>query len=321
MSNTRSADMEKQHNPKFYLRALNVFTKFVTLFVSDDVVHWVFDTSTNTIVLKALCQSNQAMLLCEMTGNGKPGDILGNIRHADGKTYKYKFDSKAIQLLMKHVNKACAISMVMEAEEDQLKITTRDKSNQPLTQHVLRSMDDGKIDEDNLDISEMIAGLEYPLEAMVNGDKFSRCMGVACDETSVTLNQDKLCFSTDHTALQTTMILPLYTMEGTGEYKTQFGKVATAWLAKVSSVCAFATNVHKTVVKHHNAQRNKKRKHDAEAENENEEVQVEEDENELQLKLFLSSTLPLGLHCSLGNGSSLRVYASSRNEDSEDDEE
>lgn len=312
--------------PKFYLRALNVFTKFVTLFVSEDIVHWVFDTNNNTIVLKALCQSNQAMMLCKLTGTGKPGDIMGNIRHSDGKIYNYKFDSKAIQLLMKHVNKASAVSMVIEVDDSQLKITTKDHKNQPLTQHVLRSIDDGKNEEDNLDISELISGLEYPVEATVSGQRFSSCMGISCDETSVDLNNNVLRFSTDHTALKTTMLLPLSNVTGIAEYSTQFGKITTSWLAKVSGVCAFATKVHKTIIKHHSIiQHKKKRKCDAGEQKEEDDLQdedgedLQEDVQELQLKLFLSSTLPLGLYCSLGNESSLSVYASSRNNDDQDD--
>jgi hypothetical protein len=321
MSGASSVDMAQQRMPKFHLRALNVFTKIVTLFVSDDVVHWEFDTSKNTIVMKALCQSNQAMLLCELTGTGKPGDIMGNIRHADGKVHKYKFDSKAIQLLVKHVNKASAVSMVIDVDDAKLCITTKDNKNQPLTQHVLRSIDDGKTEED-LDIAEMVSGLEYPVEATVNGKRFSRCMGVSCDETSVEISNNVLRFSTDHTALKTTMLLPLSGVTGNVDYSTQFGKVATSWLAKVSGVCAFATKVHKAVMKHHlSAQRKKKRKRDEDKQEEEEEEAQDDEEDELQLKLFLSSTLPLGLHGSMGNASSLRVYASSRNDDDRDDED
>lgn len=307
--------------PKFYLRALNVFTKFVTLFTSEDVVQWVFDTTKNAIVLQALCQSNQAMMFCELIGTGKPGDIMGNIRHSDGKVYKYKFDSKAIQLLMKHVNKASAVSMTIEADDSKLLITTKDSNNHPLTQHVLRSIDDGKNEEDSLDIAEMISGLEYPVEAMVNGNRFSCCMGVSCDETSIELKNNMLRFSTDHIALKTTMLLPLSDVTGSAEYSAQFGKVATSWLAKVSSVCAFATKVHKTVMKHHlSANRNNKRKINGDKQETDEDVQ-DDDEDELQLKIFLSNILPLGLHCSLGNDSYLRVYASSRNDDEEDVED
>ena len=315
-----SVNMVQTSLPKFCLRALNVFTKFVTLFASEDVLQWVFDTNNNTVTLKALCQSNQAMMLCDLTGSGKPGDIMGKSRHSDGKVYTYKFDSKAIQLLMKHINKASAVSMVIEVDDSQLLITTKDKKNQPLTQHVLRSIDDGKNEED-IDIANIISGLNYPIEATVDGNKFSRCMGISCDETSIDLSNNMLRFSTDHTALKTTMLLPLTDIRGNAEYRTQFGKVATSWLAKVSGVCAFATKVHQTVIKHHLNSCKNKRKRDEEEDKQAEDEDNDDDDEKLQLKLFLSCDLPLGLQCSLGNESSLRVYASSRNNDDEEDNE
>jgi hypothetical protein len=306
--------------PKFFLRALNVFTKFITLFASDDIVQCIFDTNSNTIVLKSLCQSNQAMILCELTGTGKPGDIMGNIQHSDGKIYKYKFDSKALQLLMKHVNKAFAVSMVIEVNDSQLLITTKDNINQPLTQHVLRSIDDAK-DDDDFDIADVISGLNYPIEATVDASRFSCCMGISCDETSIELIDNMLRFSTDHIALKTTMLLPLFTMRGEAEYHTQFGKIATSWLANVSGVCAFATKIHNLVMKYHSNNSNKKkRKQDRDNNVQHDEEQEEKEDEKPYIKLFLSSELPLGLQCSLGNTSSLRVYASSRNKNDEEED-
>jgi hypothetical protein len=317
--------MTSESVPKFHVRALNVFIKLVTLFAPEDVVTMSFNSEQNTITVQSICQSEQAMFIAKLTGTGAVGDILRAVRNPDSNIHTYKFDSKALQLLLKHVVKSCAVSMDIEPRDCQLVIITRDKKRQPLTKHVLKSIDDGKNSED-FDVDQLVAGLEYPLTTLVEGQRFSRCMGISCEETKIELTGSTLRFTTDHTGLETTMILPLESCNGNTdeEYRAEFGKVATSWLAKVAGVCAYASEVYSTLLKLSQTSKKRKLQKEDQKENNNDDSTQEEEKNhnvkevaEL-LKLSLSSTLPLGLSCSLGNNSSLCVYASSRNVDEED---